>query len=57
MAFLQKEELFYECVITEPQREILREIYAKDIERSKKGLPSKHLVDVYKFYNLEKKKY
>jgi len=54
MAFLQKEEVFFEGV-TEPQREILREIYAKDIERSKIGVPVKRIMTVYKFYNLEKK--
>ena len=54
MAFLQKEEVFFEGV-TEPQREILREIYSRTVQMSKKGLPSKRIMDVYKFYNLEKK--
>jgi hypothetical protein len=54
MAFLPTEEVFCEGV-TEPQREILREIYSRTVQMSKKGVPAKHIMNTYQFYNLEKK--
>ena len=55
MAFLPKEEVFYEDV-TEPQREILREIYSRTVQRSKTGLPVKRIMFAYKFYDIKNKK-
>jgi hypothetical protein len=55
MAFLPTEEVFCEGV-TEPQREILREIYSRTVQMSKKGLPVKRIMDAYQFYDIKKKK-
>ena len=54
MAFLQKEEIDMDGVWTEPQREILRDIYTKDVQRSKTGVPVKSIMKDYRFYDIKK---
>jgi len=54
MAFLQKEEIDMDGVWTEPQREILRDIYTKDVQRSKTGTPVKSIMEIYGFYDIKK---
>ena len=54
MAFLQKEEIVLGGVWTEPQREILRDIYAKDVQTSKTGLPHPKIRYAYQFYDIKK---
>ena len=55
MAFFPTEEIVLDGVWTEPQREILRDIYAKDVQTSKTGLPVKSIMKDYQFYNIKKK--
>ena len=55
MGYLHKEEICYVCA-TEAQKKILRDVYAKDIERSKTSLPCAEIMESYDFYNIKKKK-
>jgi len=50
--FLQKEEIDMDGVWTEAERKVLRDIYAKDIEMSKTGLPVKSIMKDYQFYDI-----
>ena len=56
MGYLQTEEVYYACA-TEAQKKILRDVYVKDIERSKTSVPVKSIMDAYQFYNIKKKIY
>ena len=53
--YLQKEEIVLDGVWTEPQREILRDIYARTVHMSKTGLPHPKIRYVYQFYDIKKK--
>ncbi len=52
--YLQKEEIDMDGVWTEPQREILRDIYTKDVQTSKTGVPVKIIMKDYRFYDIKK---
>ena len=49
--YLQKEEVFCEGA-TEPQREILRDIYSRTVQTSKTGVPVKSIMKDYQFYDI-----
>lgn len=52
--YLQKEEIDMDGVWTEPQREILRDIYARTVQTSKTGTPMKSIMKDYRFYDIKK---